>query len=775
MQRSLLDLNNEFLIEPIKFSTLDHLIAPTSFAISPSQARVEVEETLQLSITDVTPEGADTSVTWTSSNEGAATVNESGIVTGVSSSDQPITITATSKFSGSVQATATIFVDPASPKYNPSFEKIVDPFGNVDIYMTTTVRNETRVFDYVELTARRLDRSTGELDPDYGESYATLREDINNRQKITFVEEEFDNSGLYQITIEGYIPDTEIEDPDTGSMVPAGNGELVTLYVGNHDFAEVPATIAGQDFHTNQLYLRQTYLTDAEGNYIGENYDAYIDIASGASGIRSITRAGGNGSPLHIGLYPTTGDDFTYESRQKFAEFVVDEIGVVVPIDVDTTYIYSYETYVFVIFENTSQGATAADYTEMFRNEIDMNTIARAEQSAVQELAFEKEIDPFGATSVYCQLTSRGSLSISNGYFEFTELDPDTKEEGDSVYCSLGEADLSNRNLMQFTDGEFDPNGYYKYSFSVTLVDSSGTTSYPYLVKDGVIDFSTVPSTVVDDSTNGFYLQKCDVTDADGYAISAYHHYNGYLSFEEEVSVEAGNIMVGVFSSDTPDDQVEYRSNDMITAFTMVKTNQIQEQVALDPSEIDETETYIFAVFVMQEGTQTFEKIFTKVINLDAVSYFSRGFVGNISLELSESYYGHYQFILTLGGSMMDTLTDGWNVSVYQNGDEIYPAENIFNSYGTTGEKYSYTFEDPEDDLFYQALTSDEDEKEIWITAEFPTDTDPETIAVAKLTNVVPSDFANPDYIDGCAEFSYAFWSLAVVVLPSLPAELSVS
>ena len=103
----------------------------------------------------------------------------------------------------------------------------------------------------------------------------------------------------------------------------------------------------------------------------------------------------------------------------------------------------------------------------------------------------------------------------------------------------------------------------------------------------------------------------------------------------------------------------------------------------------------------------------------------------------------------------MDTLTDGWNVSVYQNGDEIYPAENIFNSYGTTGEKYSYTFEDPEDDLFYQALTSDEDEKEIWITAEFPTDTDPETIAVAKLTNVVPSDFANPDYIDGCAEFSY--------------------
>ncbi len=76
---------------------------------------IDVNSTTQLSV-KVLPEGADQSVTWTSENPNIATVDQNGLVTGVS--DGSVRITATSKvnsnLSRSVLVTVSSSVDPTS-------------------------------------------------------------------------------------------------------------------------------------------------------------------------------------------------------------------------------------------------------------------------------------------------------------------------------------------------------------------------------------------------------------------------------------------------------------------------------------------------------------------------------------------------------------------------------------------------------------------------------------------------------------------------------------
>lgn len=759
LQISLMDLNKDYLIEPIKISTIGNVIAPVSFAISPAQTRVEVEQSVNLSITDVLPENAETDVVWTSSNERIATVNENGVVTGVSYSETPITITATSLVSSMVKATATIYVDPATPKYSPTFEKVTDPFGNTEIYMTVDVRHETRTFDYIELTAKRLDRNTGEIDPNYGECYCTLREAITSRQKITFTEETFYEDALYKIIIEGYIPEEGEVDPDTGSFIPTKEGELVTLYENNFDFALISSSTAGVDFHNNQIYLRKTeLLAGNDFDILETSYDVYLDTADVTNGLYHRTsRADGSDEPLYIGIYPNTADDYSYPSQEKITEFIVEQTRTTVPISLDETNIFGWNTYTFVAFRVVA-GEDARNFEEIFRNDIYMDDIPHVQQRVAEEMVFEKEIDPFGATTVYCQFKQRGSMYFSNGYFDFVEIDPDTKEElGDHVYCNLGEADITERNVMRMTDGEFKNNGYYKYSFEVSYTSSTGTTATSTLIVDEEVDFSKVPTTTIStEGTNDLYLQQRDVTDADGNIISSYHYYNAYLSLEDESSIESSSIVVGVFPSSIADEDATYRSNDMLSSFTMSKFGEIQEHISFDVTDLDELETYKFVVFEMKEGTQTFERIFSKIINLEYVSYGTVSFVGNISMEMRKSYYSAHQIILTMGGSLLSTLTNDWTVSVYDTVEDTdTPIENVdFTPYDSYGEKFSHIVSYDQDPL-YLALISNNNEKELRVKAEIPTDTDAETYVIAKLSGIDPADLQDEAYIDGCAEFGY--------------------
>ena len=82
----------------------------TGVSVSPTTASIEVGETVTLTETVAPSNATDKSVTWSSSNTAVATVDGSGIVTGVSAGSANITVTTTD---GGYTATCAVTVTPA--------------------------------------------------------------------------------------------------------------------------------------------------------------------------------------------------------------------------------------------------------------------------------------------------------------------------------------------------------------------------------------------------------------------------------------------------------------------------------------------------------------------------------------------------------------------------------------------------------------------------------------------------------------------------------------
>lgn len=68
-------------------------VHPTSVSVSPTTASIEAGETVQLTEIVLPSNATNKSVTWSSSNTSVATVNSSGLVTGVSAGSATITVT----------------------------------------------------------------------------------------------------------------------------------------------------------------------------------------------------------------------------------------------------------------------------------------------------------------------------------------------------------------------------------------------------------------------------------------------------------------------------------------------------------------------------------------------------------------------------------------------------------------------------------------------------------------------------------------------------------
>ncbi|MFY0627068.1 MAG: Ig-like domain-containing protein [Reichenbachiella sp.] len=108
----------------------------TGVSITPSTASIKATLTVQL-VTTVLPENAtDKSVTWSSSDEGIATVDSEGLVTGVA--EGQVTITATSVSQGDVIGTSTVTVAPA-PVY--VFEMAVANQSESDTFVANLPEN----------------------------------------------------------------------------------------------------------------------------------------------------------------------------------------------------------------------------------------------------------------------------------------------------------------------------------------------------------------------------------------------------------------------------------------------------------------------------------------------------------------------------------------------------------------------------------------------------------------------------------------------------------
>lgn len=100
----------------------------TSVTVTPKTATVTTVSTFTLTATVVVTDGADQTVTWSSSDTTKATVDNAGVVTGVAAGT--VTITATSTVDNSKTDTATITV--TAPFFTLSSSKTDDGFNNGD-------------------------------------------------------------------------------------------------------------------------------------------------------------------------------------------------------------------------------------------------------------------------------------------------------------------------------------------------------------------------------------------------------------------------------------------------------------------------------------------------------------------------------------------------------------------------------------------------------------------------------------------------------------------
>lgn len=422
-QHQLIDVNYDYLMDPVKFSTSAEstIIAPISFAITPSEIRVEEEETVTLKVTDFVPEDASKDVIWTSSNEEIAKVSSSGVVTGIATSNDPVTITATSAVIDSVFATATIYVDKASAKYNPSFDIVTDPFGEISLYGYFDVRHEERTFDFYNLSFIEVDRQTGEAYEDAETGYASLGDTpLTTRQQIRISETEIDYSALYAVRLEG---ETLVETGDGGSI--SQDYQTVSLYEGQIDFSSLPQTVIGSDdTYTNQIYFKQNAVYgNAYGDYGGNidemtYYQAYIDTPQVTNTVTTDGNQGGDSvqeddHTLYVGIFSATIEDPSYNTN-ALETFEVSDSRTHETISKSLSSFVSdvANSYLVIVYSGNKRSST---YEEVFRQKVAFYNIPTTSTDIVENV----------------------SLSAQTGSFETDVQHTDIKEDSKRVVLDI--------------------------------------------------------------------------------------------------------------------------------------------------------------------------------------------------------------------------------------------------------------------------------------------------------------------------------------------------
>ena len=721
IQTSLMDLDNQFLINPITISTLSlqpTIVKPTSFVISPETTNVNVGGTTQLSIANVQPENAETAVDWTSENESIAKVDETGTVSGISSGRT--TITATSKYDSTVKATATISVE----DYVPNFEIVVDPFGATSVYMECDVSSDAKdndVFEYVELTITRIDRSTGEVDTT-DEMVCTLQDAAYVKQKVNFYPANFDVNGLYKVLVEGFVADAEQPAGGGDSSNPEMEGELVPLYEGQVDFATIQPSIATQDFHTNELYIRKNQKTDASGTVLDEytSYEAYLDTAD-ASTNGTLRAAGGTDGPYYIGFYETWASDLTFRSNDMVGQGYVEVSREVSEMSFDDSRIYAIQNYYYKYVVFTMDVETGDSFVELYRGEICFNDIAVAQSKLVDDFVLDIEIDPFGLKTLYGKLNVDPRASYDEYQITFKKLLRDTEEydpEADTPYATISGGDAGTRQPIRTTEADLDFKCLYEITVEAFVPDATGMGDGDYVTfLVTKVDFLTVETNVLGDSTNNMYFQTCDYTDMYGNPVEALRRLDVFVGLEPEKET-TNQLVIGVFTEEAT--SLEYNDQYMIASISVAGVNQKLENVLVEEinqGAFDYRGSYSFVLFEMVDlGTSvSYNTVYRDDVDLGMSSYCSSGIVGNGEIELEQTLMYHYMVSIDLFSPDQSSLLDSIEVNVYDTSDYELVASDLQFDQPETGH-FTYYAEDTLDS-FISALTNGSN-KEIRISCQ---------------------------------------------------------
>lgn len=151
------DQGNQTSVTPTPSTPIETIVSATSVKITASKKAIAIGETLQLSAT-VSPSSTTQTVTWSTSDERVAKVDENGLVTGVGNGSVVIVATPTvGGKTGKVQITVGETSDVTYPDlggytiriaYDNGRTGEIDPRN--DIYLDTDKEIRTRAFEKVE-------------------------------------------------------------------------------------------------------------------------------------------------------------------------------------------------------------------------------------------------------------------------------------------------------------------------------------------------------------------------------------------------------------------------------------------------------------------------------------------------------------------------------------------------------------------------------------------------------------------------------------------------
>ncbi len=482
--------------------TIHKTIAADSVTLDQSELNLEVGGTATLTAT-VAPESVtDPTLTWASSDEEVATVDENGVVTAVGQGTATITATAANGVSAACEVTVTWPV-----AFNPS--NLVMNIGNDESQVIFVWYNQTATPDSMVFGGQHYVAAT---EPASQDGYTINRVVVNNLQPNTdytyYIENGEDATQAYSYSTGDFTSNAldiaVVGDPQIGS---SGDNESDTNG-WNETLDTITTDGVDYDFLFSLGDQIDTYYNGENGDAVEAEYDGFLS-SDKLTGLPLATLVGNHDNGSNASLYT---DHFAHPNVSSYGEGLGTGTG---------DYYFTYNDVLFMVL-NTSNLSIAEH--KAFMEETLANHGDEAQSATI--VAFHKSI-----YSVASHVTESDIVTLRNGLAPiFTDLDIDLVIQGhDHVYARsymMGGADgmtaqitdEGNRDMLTGQESFTNPDGV----MYVTFNSGSGSKNYK-------ITSEAFPYTDVQYQNNGRSYSHLSV-DGDSLTVTTYNLENGTVT-----------------------------------------------------------------------------------------------------------------------------------------------------------------------------------------------------------------------------------------------------